>query len=89
MAESPTFIIAAVGAAIWYFAKQRTTTDTVLILLFFLFTTLAQTDAFPESFRNGWLQPFVIKAVPAILIWFRMVYEVTFWKEPGPAETNR
>jgi hypothetical protein len=78
-AESPGFIIAVCGAALWYFSKPRGTADLILITLVFVFTTLAPTDLFPGFIREEYLKPFRIKLVPCLLIWIRIVSETLVW----------
>jgi len=80
-AESPRYIIAACGAALWYFTKPRGALDLLLIVSFFIFTILSRTDIFPSFIQKEWFEPFVVKAVPAIFIWFRIVYESIAWRE--------
>ncbi len=75
-AESPTFIIAVAGVALWYFSQAPTTENLVLLLLTFVFTMLATTDIFPRSVRNEWIQPYVIKAVPCILVWGKLIIDM-------------
>jgi hypothetical protein len=81
-AESPTFIIAACGAIIWYLLKPRGTVDLVLIVLVFVFTILSSTDVFPNYIRDNFFNPYVIKAVPCIMVWVRIVVEGLFWRNP-------
>lgn len=78
-AESPTFIIAASGAAIWYFAMPSPTRlDKGLILLTFVFTVLSATDLFPRYLREHYVIPYVLKAVPCIWVWGRIWYLTVF-----------
>lgn len=75
-AESPTFIIAMAGAAIWFVNSRKSFYDVVLIILAFIFTSLSPTDLFPRFIRNEYLIPYVVKAVPCILIWLKISYEL-------------
>jgi hypothetical protein len=70
-AESPTFIIAMAGAAIWYFNSERSTVNTVLFILAVIFTSLAPTEIFPREIRVSVFEPYVVKVVPIILIWVK------------------
>ena len=81
-AESPTFIIAVTGIAIWYFSGVRSRVDTVLIIICFILTCLSPTDLFPRSIRNNIVVPFVLKALPCIVIWIRLtIYLLSCPKE--------
>ena len=68
-AESPTFVIAMCGVAIWYLTGARRRWETALLLLTFILVSLSPTDIFPRSWREQIVQPFVLKAVPCIVIW--------------------
>lgn len=90
-AESPTFIIAITGVALWYYAQQQKPENYVLLVLAFVFTALSPTDLFPRFIRNEWMKPYVVKAVPCILIWAKITYDLLFVKllpriEEQPAE---
>ena len=77
-AESATFIIAMSGVVIWYFMQDRKTIDLALLILAIVFTTLSPTDIFPEVVRNHFIKPYALKAVPCILIWIRIYYDLLF-----------
>lgn len=74
-AESPTFIIAITGVAIWYFSQPKNTVNLVLLILAFVFTQLSPTDLFPPNVRNTFFLPYVIKVVPIILIWVKILFD--------------
>ncbi|MBY0434952.1 MAG: DUF2029 domain-containing protein [Cyclobacteriaceae bacterium] len=83
-AESPTFIIAATGAAMWYFIKPRTALDLVLIVLLFVFTTLSPTDIFPRFIQENYFDPYNAKVVPCIILWIRILIEILTMREEKP-----
>lgn len=72
-AESPTFIIAMMGIAIWFVNAPQTLLDKILLVMAIIFTSLSVSDLFPAKIRNEILIPYVIKVVPCILIWIRIV----------------
>ena len=75
-AESPTFIIAMSGVALWYFLQAPKIENTILVIAAFIFTSLSPTDLFPSFIRNEWLVPYVFKAVFCILIWFKIIVDL-------------
>lgn len=79
-AESPTFVIAIAGVALWYFMQKRETWKVVLVVITFIFTSLSPTDIFPRIVRDEWVVPYVLKAVPCILVWGVIIYEMLFKK---------
>lgn len=75
MAESPTFIIAIAGVAVWYFTGPPDRFNLILLLLALLFTELSPTDIYPSSVRHNIFDPYVIKAVPCIFIWIKIIFD--------------
>ncbi len=68
-AESPTFVIAALGIGLWYSVSVRSALDTALVVFAFVFTVLIATDVFPGSLRTGFFRSHMVKAIPCIVIW--------------------
>ncbi len=79
-AESPTFVIAMSGVAIWFFASQRSILDKVLLFFAILFTSLASTDLFPKPIRLTYIVPYTLKVVPCILVWIKIMYELLVYR---------
>ena len=75
MSESPTYIIAMAGVSIWYFSQVRSVTNIILVIVAFIFTSLSQTDIFPRSLQDHFIEPYVIKAVPCIIIWVKLIVD--------------
>lgn len=78
MAESPTYVLAVVGVALWWvmLPKPVSTLDKVLLALVIIFTSLSPTDLFPKSWQDSFFVPYSIKAVPCILVWLRIQYQI-------------
>jgi Glycosyltransferase family 87 len=76
MAESPTYVIAVVGVALWYFSQPPSPLNTSLVAGTFLLTCLAATDLCPRDVRTKLVAPYVLKAVPCILVWLKLQYEL-------------
>jgi hypothetical protein len=74
-AESPTFIIAMAGIGIWYFSQNPGPLNRVLLILSFLLISMSVSDLVPAAVRNDFIRPYGIKAVMAIVIWCKIVYE--------------
>jgi hypothetical protein len=74
-AESPTYIIVMAGIGIWYFSRERSRADLVLLILSFLLICMSVSDLVPAGIRNDFIRPYGIKAVMAIAIWGKIVYE--------------
>ncbi len=78
-AESPTYIIAMTGVAIWFFSQKAKIENVVLLVLAMVLTVLSPTDIFPKSLREDYVYPYTLKALPCILIWVKIIFDlVTF-----------
>lgn len=75
--ESPTYIIAFTGVAIWYVNLKKPVTGLQIALLVFAFilTSLSPSDIFPRSIRNEYVVKYALKALPCLLVWLYIVYE--------------
>lgn len=76
--ESPTYIIAFLGVAVWYMNLKRPVKPFEIFLLIFalIFTSLSPSDLFPQFINRRYVQPFALKALPCFVIWLRIIYEV-------------
>jgi len=74
-AESPTFIVAMIGVAFWFFSQKRTIINSTLLILAIVFTSLSATDLFPPFIRNEYFIPYSVKVVPCILIWVKLLWD--------------
>ncbi len=79
-AESPTFVIAMAGVAIWFVSNKRNNLDLGLLLLAMLLTSLSPTDLFPKFIRDTYIIPYSLKALPCILIWMKVIFEMINYK---------
>jgi hypothetical protein len=86
-AESPTFIIAISGVAIWGFSQKLKKENILLLIVALIFTVLSPTDLFPKNIRNNFIVPYVLKVVPCILIWLKITFDMMFYK-PENYTTN-
>jgi Glycosyltransferase family 87 len=77
-AESPTYIIPMAGIGIWYFSQGPDPLNRVLLILSFLLISMSVSDLVPAPVRNGFIRPYGIKAVMAVVVWGRIVYEQLF-----------
>jgi hypothetical protein len=85
-AESPMFVIALSGVGIWYFSQQKKPENLALLIFAFIFTSLSPTDIFPKFLRDELVKPLVLKVVPCIFIWFKLIYEMVFVKHSPNSE---
>ena len=76
--ESPTYIIAFAGVAIWFMIQPSPKNKWILFLFVFAFilTSMSPSDLFPQFIRNEYIKPYSLKALPCVLIWFTIIYQM-------------
>jgi hypothetical protein len=80
--ESPTYIIAFVGVALWYINSERPVSalDIALLIFALILTSLSPSDLFPRYLKDHYVDPYALKALPCFLIWLKIIYETLFRK---------
>lgn len=78
--ESSTYIIAFVGVAVWYVTSpwKRSNWDIALMVFAFILTSMSPSDLFPKFIRKEFVQPYALKALPCVIIWLKLSYEMCF-----------
>ncbi len=76
VAESPTFIMAVTGVIIWWHTCPKTPFDRALLIGCFIFTILSPTDLVPKAVRYELVHSYAAKAIPCVLIWCRLLWQV-------------
>ncbi len=79
-AESPTYIIASTGVFIWYLKSNKSRLNVSLFLFFFIITVMSPNDLFPEYIRENYVNPYSLKALPCVLIWIKIQFDLLFPK---------
>jgi hypothetical protein len=75
-AESPSYVIAMIGGAIWFAASERAWWRTALIVAAFIIVNLASTDLMPRYLYHTYYVPYLIKTVPLVPLWVVMQLEL-------------
>jgi hypothetical protein len=82
--ESPTYIIAFAGVAIWFVIQEEKTKWTWFLFIFaMILTSFSPSDLIPKFLRETYVKPYALKALPCILIWFQIIYELMTLKKPS------
>jgi len=68
-AESPTFIIALVGMALWFVMEKKNWLSIALFVFAIVLTSLSSTDLFPKDVRDNFIKPYALKALPSVIVW--------------------
>jgi hypothetical protein len=76
-AESPTYILAVIGIAIWYVIQEqpRSFFMVFLLIITFILTILSPTDLVPRNIREL-IVHYSLKALPCCIIWVVLTYEL-------------
>lgn len=75
-AESPSYSIAMIGAALWYAASDRAWWRTALIAACFLIVNVASTSVMPHALYDDYYVKYLLKTVPLIPLWIVMLGEL-------------
>lgn len=80
--ESPTYIIALSGVAIWFICQTFPIKKWTWILLIFviIITSLTATDLFPPRIRD-FFTFYSVKALPCIIVWLVCIYQLFNFRE--------
>jgi len=75
--ESPTYIIAFAGVAIWFIVQQNPKKGWIIALFIFAFilTSLSPTDIFPRPVKE-FIRLYSLKALPCVIIWLTIIYQM-------------
>lgn len=84
--ESPSFVIAVTGFAIWFASlPRRTGAQWALSAFFALFTILASSDVMPDAIQRDLFDAYSLKVIPCIVTW--VVLQRSLWR-PGSASIS-
>jgi hypothetical protein len=75
-AESPSYAIAMIGAAVWFATAEGAWWRTALMVLAFVVVNLGSTDLMPRPWYREYYVAFMLKTVPLIPIWIAMQLEL-------------
>ncbi len=89
--ESPTYIIAFVGVAIWFVIQDSPKSKWVIGLFIFamILTSFSHTDLFPKYLLENYVRKYSLKAIPCIIIWFVIVYQMLTEKFEVYSDNNK
>ena len=82
-AESPTFVVALAGVAIWLAFAPRTRLTWFTLGLVVVGTVLSSSDAMPKAIQESFFEPYRLKILPVLLVW--VLTQVELWRQSAPA----
>jgi hypothetical protein len=75
--ESPTYIIAFMGFALWFVLIKKINYFHVFLLIFTLaVSSFSPSDLFPAYLREHFVKPYALKALPLVIVWLLIIYEM-------------
>jgi hypothetical protein len=77
-AESPTYVIAVVGFAIWYILSAPKPSQWMYYVLAFVLvlTVFSPTDLFPRYIRKEFVIRYSLKALPCLIAWLIITFQL-------------
>ncbi len=77
-AESPTYVIAVAGVALWYVIQESYTAplNILLLILTFILTILSPTDIVPRFLKDDFIIRYSLKAFPCFLVWCVLIFQL-------------
>ncbi len=80
IAESASYIVAILGVGIWYSVAKKDKLSLFFLITIFILSVLSPTSLFPSYLRHHYIEPYILKAVPCILLWFYIQCQLLFSK---------
>ncbi len=88
-AESPSFVVATCGIAIWYVSSRREWWRGALLALTLLAVTVSHLVFFPHQFYQDVIKAHALDAFSCALVWFVMQVELWSWPRSQLAEVTQ
>ncbi len=76
--ESPTYIIAIAGVAVWWIAQKKPYIGIIKSALIFaiVLTSLSATDLFPHYIKDHFITTYSLKALPCFVVWIFGIFQL-------------
>lgn len=76
-AESPTFVVAVTGVAIWFVTSARDRLAWAVLALVIVVTVLSSSDLMPKALQRDLFDPYRLKTIPVLLAW--LLTQMELW----------
>ncbi|TWR26082.1 DUF2029 domain-containing protein [Mucilaginibacter achroorhodeus] len=88
--EPPTYVIAFIGFGIWYVNLKRpiTSFERFVFIFTLLLTGFGGSDLFPPDIRKNYIVKYALMALPAFILWLKIVHEMLTRKFDEETEEN-
>jgi hypothetical protein len=82
--ESPSFVIAVTGIAIWFATSERTRLDVTLMALTVLIVSISSTELVPHWLQRDVFVRYRLKTIPCAMVWVVMQAELLGFRRRSP-----
>lgn len=86
--ESPSFVIAVTGIAIWFVTTPRNWWHDTVMVLTLIVVSLSSTDITPKSWQQHFFVHYRLKTVPCTIAWLTMLWEQVRWRPSEGSEVH-
>ncbi len=86
--ESPSFVIAVTGIAIWFVSTPRSWWHTTVMVLTILVVSISSTDITPKSWQQNFFVHYKLKTIPCTLAWLTMMWELLAFRPSESGEAH-
>jgi hypothetical protein len=86
--ESPSFVIAVTGIAIWFVSTPRSWWHTTVMVLTILIVSISSTDITPKSWQQHFFVHYRLKTIPCTLAWLTMMWELLTFRPSESSEAH-
>ena len=86
--ESPSFVIAVTGIAIWFVSTPRSWWHTTVMVLTILVVSISSTDITPKSWQQNFFVHYRLKTIPCTLAWLTMMWELLAFRPSESGEAH-
>jgi glycosyl transferase family 87 len=86
--ESPSFVIAVTGIAIWFVTTPRTWWHTTVLVLTILIVSISSTDITPRSWQRDFFVHYRLKTIPCTIAWLTMIWELFAFRRSESGEAR-
>jgi hypothetical protein len=87
--ESPSFVIAVTGIAIWFVITPRSWWHDTVMVLTIVVVSLSSTDITPRSWQQHFFVHYRLKTVPCTIAWLTMLWEQLRWRPSDIAKAHQ
>jgi hypothetical protein len=86
--ESPSFVIAVTGIAIWFVSTPRTWWHATVMVLTILIVSISSTDITPKSWQRDFFVHYRLKTIPCTLAWLTIMWELLSFRASERGEAH-